>query len=232
MSVNRDLLAMGMDGATEIVRAGLSAGGLGTLNNAKWLQSELQSVGSAELVAIFIQPGLLTSEEVSIRYLMVHLTMLSLHEAHMQNNQTLLSLVKSNEACTDAYVRFGFPCCFSPFCLFTQTNEAGERYYPAVPTCGIFSLYDVDLLAISLTGLETIPNSGVGYDFLLTIGEYGGEMNKTVVLTDSKTTFFSYYATQCLQQVYLATSTLWGLPGASMFGRATAELQRDSGSFM
>ncbi len=38
--------------------------------------------------------------------------------------------------------------------------------------------YDVYLLATSLTGLETIPNSGVGYDALLTTGAYGGEMIK------------------------------------------------------
>ena len=229
MSVIRDLLAMGMDGATEVVLAGSSAGGLGALNNAKWLQSELQSVGSAELVVIFDSAWFIDFRG-SIYQIFDGTRNHAESEAHMQNNQTLLSLVKSNEACTD--VRLGFPCCFSPFCLFTQTSEAGERYYPVVPTFGIFSLYDVYLLATSLTGLETFPNSGVGYDDLLTIGEYGGEMNKTVVLTDSKTTFFSYYATQCLQHVYLATSTLWGLPGASVFGRATAELQRDSGSFM
>ena len=230
MSVIRDLLAMGMDGATEIVLAGSSAGGLGALNNAKWLQSELQSVGSAELVVIFDSAWFINFQG-SIYQIFDGTLSRTESEAQRQNVLTLLSVLESNEACADD--RLGLPCCSSPFCLFTQTNAAGERYYPEVPTFGILSLYDAYLLAPSLAALETISNSGVGYeiDFFLTVGEYGGEMNKTVVLTDSKTTFFSYYATQCLQHVYLATSTLWGLPGASVFGRATAELERDSGDF-
>ena len=233
MSVIRDLLAMGMDGATEVVLAGSSAGGLGALNNAKWLQSELQSVGSAELVVIFDSAWFINFQG-SIYQIFDGTSSRTESEAQRHSIPTLLSVLESNEACAD--VRLGLPCCSSPFCLFTQTNAAGERYYPEVPTFGIFSLYDAYLLAPSLAGLETVPNSGeisVGYgiDFLLTVGEYGGEMNNTVALIDSKTTFFSYYATQCLQHVYLATSTLWGLPGASAFGRATIELERDSGSF-
>ena len=170
MSVIRDLLAMGMDGAAEIVRAGSSAGGLGRLNNAKWLQSELQCVGSAELVVIFDSAWFIDFRG-SIYQMFDGTVNHAETEAHMQDNH-----IKGNEACTD--VRLGFPCYFSPFCLFTQANEAGERYYPAVPTFGIFSLYDVYLLATSLTGLETIPNSDVGYDALLTTGAYGGEMIK------------------------------------------------------
>ena len=166
MSVIRDLLAKGMDGATEIVRAGSSAGGLGTLNNAKWLQS----VGSAELVVIFDSAWFIDFRG-SIYQMFDGTVNHAETEAHMQDNH-----IKGNEACTD--VRLGFPCYVSPFCLFTRTNEAGERYYPAVPTFGIFSLYDGYLLATSLTGLETIPNSGVGYDALLTIGAYGDEMIK------------------------------------------------------
>ena len=233
MSVIRDLLAMGMDGATEVVLAGSSAGGLGALNSAKWLQSELQSVSSAELVVIFDSAWFINFRG-SIYQIFDGTLSQAESAAQRQSILTLLSLLQTNEACAD--VQFGLPCCFSPFCLFIQANAAGERYYPEVPTFGIFSLYDSFLIAPSLAELEAIPNSvefsvGYGMDFLLTFGEYGGEMNSTVMLTESKTTFFSSYATQCLQHVYLATSTLWGLPGASVFGRATVELERDSGSF-
>ena len=230
MSVIRDLLAMGMDGSTEVVLAGSSAGGIGALNNAKWLHSELQRVGLAELVVIFDSAWF-----VDFRGSIYRIFDGAPTDAEFETQRvTLLSLLQSNEACAD--VQLGFPCCFSPFCLFTQANAAGEKYYPEIPTFGIFSLYDSYLLASSLADLETVPNTGgfsVGYgiDFLLTVGEFGGEMNKTLLLTDSKTTFFSYYATQCLQHVYLATSTLWGLPGSSVFGRATVELERNLGSF-
>ena len=84
----------------------------------------------------------------------------------------------------------------------------GKSYYPKVPTFGLFSLYDVYLLAPSLNGLETIQNEeenlisiGYGSDFLLTVGQYGGEINSTVVSTETQTPFFSYYATQCYQHL-------------------------------
>ena len=233
MSVIRDLLAMGMDGAAEVVLAGSSAGGLGALNNAKWLQSELQSVGSAELIVIFDSAWLINFQGNIYREFDGTVSR-SESEAQRQNILTLLSLLGSDEACSD--VRLGYPCCFSPHCLLTQRNAAGERYYPEIPTFGIFSLYDVYLLAPSLTGLETLQNEGeisIGYgiDFLLTVGEYGGEMNNTVITTAAQANFFSYYATQCFQHVYLATSTLWGEPGSTVFGGSSVELQREFASF-
>ena len=233
MSVIRDLLAMGMDGAIEVVLAGSSAGGLGALNNAKWLQSELQSVSSAELTVIFDSAWFINFQGNIYREFDGTISRAE-SEVQGQNIQTLLSVLESDEACSD--VRLGFPCCISPYCLLTQTNAAGESFYPKVPTFGIFSLYDIYLLAPSLAGLETIQNQeemsiGYGIDFLLTVGEYGGEMNKTVMFAETQTDFFSYYATQCSQHVYLATSSLWGLPGASVFGRSSVELQRNLASF-
>ena len=233
MSVIRDLLAMGMNVASEVILAGSSAGGLGALNNAKWLHSELQSVSSAEFSVIFDSAWFINFQGNIYRELDGTISRIE-SEAQRQNILTLLSILESNEACRD--VQLGFPCCSSPFCLLTQTNDAGESYYPKVPTFGIFSLYDVYLLAPSLNGLETIQNKeeisiGYGIDFLLTVGQYGGEINNTVVLTETQTPFFSYYATQCFQHVYLATSTLWGLPGASVFGRSSVELERDLASF-
>ena len=233
MSVIRDLLAMGINVASEVVLAGSSAGGLGALNNAKWLHSELQSVGSAELIVIFDSAWFINFQGNIYREFDGTINR-NESEIQRENIQTLLSVLQSNEACTD--VHLGFPCCASPHCLLTQTNDAGERYYPEIPTFGILSLYDIYLLAPSLSRLGTIEDQGIisvgyGINFLLTVGEYGGEMNKTLLLTETENAFFSSYATQCLQHVYLATSTLWGLPGASVFGRSSVELERDLASF-
>ena len=41
----------------------------------------------------------------------------------------------------------------------------------------------------------------------------------------------SYYVTQCFQHAYLATSTLWGEEGQSVFGSNLAEYTRGSASF-
>ena len=43
--------------------------------------------------------------------------------------------------------------------------------------------------------------------------------------------FLSYYVTQCFQHVYLATSTLWGEDGQTVFGSNIAEFMRGSASF-
>ena len=233
MSVIRDLLAMGMDGAAEVVLTGSSAGGLGALNNAKWLQSELQSVGSAELIVILDSAWFINFQGNIYREFDGTVNRAE-SEAQRQNVLTLLSILGGDEACSD--VRLGYPCCFSPHCLLTQRNAADERYYPEVSTFAILSLYDVYLLAPSLAGLETFQNQeeisiGYGIDFLLTVGEYGGQMNTTVMSTGIQRRFFSYYATQCFQHVYLATSTLWGEPGSSVFGTSSVELERDLASF-
>ena len=35
---------------------------------------------------------------------------------------------------------------------------------------------------------------------------------------------FSFYLPQCLQHIYLATSTLWGVTGGSLFGNGGVDL--------
>ena len=159
---------------------------------------------------------------------------LSQSEARNENAVALLDIIESNEACNDTDL--GFPCCISAYCLFTQTNSAGVRYYPDdVPTFAIFGLYDIFLLAPSLAGVVQIQDerTAVGYaiDFLRVVGEYGGDMNGTLAFTEPQTDFFSYYVTQCFQHIHFATSSLWGAEGASVFGRSSVELDRELASF-
>ena len=51
---------------------------------------------------------------------------------------------------------------------------------------------------------------------------------KTIELQAS---FLSYYVTQCFQHIYLATSTLWGEDGQSVFGSDSLEFTRGTTSF-
>ena len=155
-------------------------------------------------------------------------------EVQRQNREALLNIIGNNEAC--ANTDLGFPCCTAAYCILTETNSAGERYYPDdVPTFGIFGLYDIFLLAPSLAGVATVENQrnavGFAIDFLRTVGEYGGEMNGTVALVEPQSSFFSYYVTQCFQHIHFATSSLWGAEGSSVFGSSSVELERELASF-
>ena len=72
---------------------------------------------------------------------------------------------------------------------------------------------------------------GYAIDFLRTVGEYGGTMNNTIAETESQADHFSFYVTQCFQHIYLATSSLWGPAGASVFGDSSVKLESDLGLF-
>ena len=49
--------------------------------------------------------------------------------------------------------------------------------------------------------------------------------------TYMQTSFLSYYVTQCFQHIYLATSTLWGADGHSIFGTDTVQFTRGTSFF-
>lgn len=72
---------------------------------------------------------------------------------------------------------------------------------------------------------------GYALDFLRTIAEYGNAMNSSIVELERmrELDFFSFYVTGCFQHIYLATSTLWGEEGRSLFGQGLVEFGRDVG---
>ena len=215
--------------ASEIVLMGSSAGGVGVLNLAKWVREEYQNV----TIKVVADSSWFINFRDSINHEFGTIT---------QNNEdttnVLFELLQSNEACKDT--RLGYPCCLSAQCILLEKSRAtGEPYYPRdVPLFAITSLYDVFLLANSLAGLVPLQTSGystagLALQFLTTIGEYGGAMNASVIdiatAASQSNVKFSYFATQCFQHIYLATSTLRGNDG--LLGSEAVEISRDISTF-
>ena len=212
-SIIADLLGVGLDQASRLVLAGSGAGGLGVLNHAKYVRD---LVPSAEMRVIFDSAWFINFQG-NIYRVFDGVASQAESETKQQNMVSLLNIIGSNEAC--ANTDLGFPCCTAAYCIFTETNSAGEQYYPSdVPTFSIFGLYDTFLLAPSLAGLATVEIDRV-------VSEYGGEMNSTIANTEPQASFFSNYVTQCFQHIYLVTSSL-----GSRGGQCLRELFRRTGN--
>ena len=143
--------------------------------------------------------------------------------------ENLFSIISWHAPCVDTHI--GAPCCIAARCVL-----ANRDYYPSdVPVFVIVSLYDVFLLGASLRGLVTLAyeeeslKPGYALDFLRVVSEYGGTMNHSIAELGSEVDFVTFYITGCFQHIYLATSTLWGLPGESLFGRSLVEFASDVG---
>ena len=192
--------------AEEIVLIGSSAGGIGVLNLVNWVRKEYSNVSIKAVIdsSWFINfRDSINQEFGSLDY-------------DDENNSMFGRLLDSHEACNDT--RLGYPCCLSTQCILTQSNpNTQEPYYPHdVPLFSITSLYDIFLLANTLANVvskvsDQISPTGLAVQFISTIGEYGGAMNASVLETStivSSTPKFSYYATQCFQHIYFASSSL------------------------
>ena len=226
-SVIQDLLHC-LEDADEVVLVGSSAGGLGVINHASWTREQLPS--TVKLRVIFDSSWFINFQG-SIYTIFDGTQSQTESDESSANAATLLSIIESHNACAD--VHLGYPCCVSAHCVLPD-----PRYYPQenVSTFGLISLYDVFLLAPAVSGLSSIEDNDVntlGYaiDFLRTVGEYGGAMNNTIAETGSQADHLSFYVTQCTQHIYLATSSLWGEAGASVFGDSSVELESDLGLF-
>ncbi|CAI8009436.1 ABC transporter G family member 8 [Geodia barretti] len=198
--------------ASEIVLVGSSAGGVGVLNSAKWVRGTFQNVSLKVITdsSWFIDfRGSIEQEFGSVSG--------GGSSAAPNSFRDLLQIVgSSSKACTDT--RRGYPCCLSPECLLTKKNrETGESYFPqGVSVFSLTSIYDVFLLANALSGLVPVSDdfsvAGLALQFTITVGEYGGAMNDSLIDTADTASLldihFSYFATQCFQHIYLSTSTL------------------------
>ena len=196
--------------AEEIVLMGSSAGGVGVLNLAKWVREEYSNV-SVRVVSDsswFINFRDSINQEFG--------TFTRPVSSSNKDSSLLVTLLESHGACSDK--RLGYPCCLSAQCLLTQNSPTtGEYYYPRdAPLFVLTSLYDVFLLVDSLQGLNILQSdqystTALAVQFVSTVGEYGGAMNSSVIetaITIRPNLMFSYYATQCFQHIYFATSTL------------------------
>ena len=197
--------------ASEIILVGSSAGGVGVLNSAKWVREEFQNVSIKVITdsSWFIN----FRDSINQEFETILSSKSSGNESH---TNIIYGILNSNEACSDN--RLGSPCCLSAQCLLLEKSMVtGDPYYPIdIPLFMVQSLYDLLVLSTTLAQLNpTISNlytmAGLGLEFLMAIGEYGGEMNSTITATSIISIApLSYYVTQCFQHVYLATSTLRG----------------------
>lgn len=179
-----------------VVLSGSSAGGLGTLNHARWLNQKVTNSGG-QLRTILDSAWFINfHDNINNRFTEEAFNMLGLTDNVYCNNTS-----------------HGFPCCLSVACMTSY------GYYPIIPTFAIVSTYDVYLLSGALVDAARQEKF---FDILRIVAEYGGEMNHSLILTSGVQEGLSYYVTTCFQHVYLATSTLWGDIN-SIYGNALIE---------
>lgn len=198
----------GLLNGSDIIIAGSSAGGVGAVNIAKWIRDILpQSVN----LSIITDSSWFINFRGNV-YRRINGTVGDIFSDDPSDPNSLLSIIESSPECLD--VSFGSPCCVLLECML-----ANPEYFPVndVPIISLLSLYDVYLLAEAISNVVPIGDAGssysqsdIGLDFIFTVAEYGGAMNSSLAHTINKVSSFSYIATECLQHIYLATSTLWG----------------------
>ena len=226
-----------------VLVAGSSSGGIGALNQAKWVKEYLPAAD----IRILTDSAWFVNFHDNLYSTFTDFTNISEDSMRADFNITeyvlsqrqvsLYTLLLHHEPCSS--IELGPPCCISPYCLIANPN-----YYPRdVPVLAVFSLYDAYLLGPSLIGIELYNAQetsfevnfeskdetepvGLNFNFLRIIGEYGGVMNNTLDITSHQSYHLSYYVTSCLQHVYLATSSLWGEDG--LFGSDTYEFSNDA----
>ena len=200
--------------ATEILLAGSSAGGLGVANNAQWILDELDKNLVVANVSLLLDSSWFINFRGNIyrRFDGTVSASDSDSDAINRTDMRLFDLIDSIPQC-DVDAHTGSPCCISLECILLD-----DRYFPVgqIPVMVVFSLYDVFLLADAIAqevqpgtvvDSESLPSLGI--QFILSIAEYGGAMNSSIINTVPQVNGLSFIATQCFQHVYFATSTLW-----------------------
>jgi hypothetical protein len=198
---------------------------VGVLNSAKWVTETYPNVSIKVVTdsSWFINFRDSINQEFG-----------AISENKLSQSSPLSGILSTQEACTNT--RLGYPCCLSAQCLLTENSDTtGEPYFPReVPIFMLQSLYDLLILSNSLSRLGPVvtdlhDTANLGLQFLMAIGEYGGEMNNSLTATATANIEpppkLSYYATQCFQHVYFATSTLRGDQG--LLGSEVIELSSD-----
>lgn len=194
--------------ASDVVLTGSSGGGLGAVNSAKWIRETLPSTISLSLIAD-------SSWFINFRdniYRRINGTLVdSSSLLSTTDPNSLLAILESTPECLD--ISHGAPCCMLMECMLTK-----PQFFPvnSVPVVALFSLYDVYLLADAIASLNLIGGDSVtsiqpelGLDFIFTVAEYGGAMNSSINRMRITSPSVSFIVTECLQHIYLATSSLW-----------------------
>lgn len=226
--------------ATEIVFVGSSAGGVGVMNQIKWLnntviehRSETPLNRSLQMSAILDSSWFIDFRD-SLRGILYE-------EASGPANSTTASFTIDNpildsfkhlESCRSVTAS-GVPCCLLADCMLSNA-----QFYPQhIPTMTILSLYDVYILAVSLrtdsfltqfsgsdgsncplqvchewdpAGSSSLLGGGLNLDYLQLVSEYGGTMNSSINSVIQRNPRLSYTITSCFQHIYFSPSSLIG----------------------
>ena len=191
-SVIRDLFVYhGLAHARQVLFAGSSAGGIGVMNHARWLQRKLRQFASphCQLLA-------LTDSSWFIDYRG------SIYDQFAPDE--IRKLARKGEV-IETCLEDDPISCISAHSLLSDSR----LYPPDVPTLVIFSRFDLYLLTTFLDQIASTDIIGI----MRIVEEYAGSMNTslhTIMSFDKISRNLSYYVTSCFQHVYFATSTLWG----------------------
>ena len=192
-SVFMDLLQQyNLSNAEEIILSGSSAGGVGVLNHADWVLSQvIKSPGLNAKMLSIIDSAWFIDFQGSLR---------------TQVKPEFTSFANINlRACMD--FSHGHTCCPSASCMISR------GYYPSsVPLLFVSSMYDSFLLRDVFGRLEDEGKTADDNfaDFLSVVNMYGGEVNGSVTITNNQASNVSFFVPACFQHVYFVTSTLWG----------------------
>ena len=200
---------------------------MGVLNHVLWMKDYLSANSVPASLSVIVDSSWFIDFQGDLEKLFGTDTSDSPSDASSTTStvrETLLDIISWHKPCNDMKYS-GFPCCIAAHCILSNPN-----YYPNdIPTFAIISLYDVFILGASVRGLATLASEkqalepGYALDFVRTIAEYGGEMNQSITELNQEVNFVSTFVTGCFQHIYLATTTLWGEPGMSLFGRSLVE---------
>ena len=192
-SVIRDLFVYhGLSKANLVLFAGSSAGGIGVMNHARWLQRMLRQFASPHCQLLALMDS---SWFIDYRG--------SIHDQFAPNE--IRELVRKGEI-VETCSEDNPISCISAHSLLSDS----KLYPPDVPTLVIFSRFDLYLLTTFLDQIASTDIIGI----MRIVEEYAGSMNTSLHTIMSGN--LSYYITSCFQHVYFATSTLWG--EGSLFG--------------
>ena len=196
--------------AEDIVVSGSSAGGIGVLNHADWvLKNVIRSRGLNAKLKCIIDSGWFINFQDSL-------------EGKIRPEFLTLANI-SNAACKD--MSNGYPCCPSALCMIAR------GYYPAgIPLLLISSMYDIFMFGDVLRRVEEEGKSLVdnSADYLSLVSMYGGAMNQSLTLTDTRDSNVSVFLAACFQHIYLSTSSLWDDGGVLP---PSVEIARGTGMF-
>lgn len=182
-AVIEDLYNLGLKDATDLILVGSSAGGIGLLNNIDWINGKV-SVNNTRVII---------DSAWFVSYTGYHV---------LQFNEQVAQTLNFAPACHD--VSLGYPCCASPFCLFSR----GYLDNINVPILAISSLYDIFTLERALRDL--IQQQGPDEQAILALfNGYSSVVNESLSQSYSTYPQLSVYAPSCSQHVYFAPSSLW-----------------------